>query len=118
MFIHKKCSNRVFLDFSKNISLIMPINITKDGIFPMQGSLRLKNNDVKAEYRCIICDEIVDLDDMVAGCMECGKIYPLKELFRLGRSSGIYCGDCQERYFPGESKTSLYILAKKPIFGG
>jgi hypothetical protein len=109
MFRHKKCSQVVSVDLSKSIALLSPINFDRDGIKIV--AINFVKTNSKPVYFCSACSCNIENTELYGYCMECGKFFDLKVLFRLSKSGGMYCASCIDGNFKGESRKNLLEIS-------
>lgn len=114
MYIHNSnCQGKIILDLSPMVEFFANIVITQQGIRNGTGNISLDKDVSKLKYYCLVCKQHVDIKDILAFCLYCGKTYLLPEIFYLSTSGPQYCLNCANENFPDERKFSLDKIFSK-----
>jgi hypothetical protein len=97
MFFCKECGSPARLDVSNLFNIEASATIDGDQLVVLNLFLEKKAKRAttqKSEFRCSVCNEIFEAENLVCSCRRCSQTFPVSNLYVIPRYPGAYCEEC------------------------
>lgn len=97
MYFHLTCHGMVVADLSNLIKIVAHFAPGKTVMRATRGDI-IPGEDVSpAKYYCWECNKNVEIPEMGARCMDCGKEFSITALWKGFPGGNIFCTECKNK---------------------